>query len=235
MKNESERERTNPSRQRDYWNALAADYAAITRISADDFHYGPQIPGENALHLLPDFPQGASALELGCGGAENSVWLAKKGLVCTALDISEKQLERARALAAANGVAIDLRPAALERFEDALGGGEQFDFVHSSHALEFVDDPGPVIGAMARRTKRGGVVMASSVHPVFNGEWTTGAWEDDGGGGDGAEESQGVFLESYFNPPDDIRDEELYVPSQNGYEAQIRKHMAHLTKKKKKY
>lgn len=33
--------------------------------------------------------------------------------------------------------------------------------------------------------------------------------------------------------PDDIRDEELYVPSQNGYEAQIRKHMAHLTKKKK--
>ncbi|MBP3735657.1 MAG: replication-associated recombination protein A [Lachnospiraceae bacterium] len=33
--------------------------------------------------------------------------------------------------------------------------------------------------------------------------------------------------------PDDIRGEDLYMPSQNGYEAQIRKHMAHLTKKKK--
>ena len=98
-----------PSAQRGYWDSLADEYARITRIRTDDFHYGPQIPGERELRLLSPLGPESSALELGCGGGQNSVWLAKKGVRCEALDVSEGQLAHARALAAREGVRIGFR------------------------------------------------------------------------------------------------------------------------------
>ena len=83
--------------QRRYWNAIAADYRAITRIDGSDFHYGPLLPGERKLRLLPPLTPGMTALELGCGEGQNSLYLARLGLQCTALDISEAQLSYARA------------------------------------------------------------------------------------------------------------------------------------------
>ena len=65
--------------QRRYWDGLSARYQRVMEISTDDFHYGPQIPGESRLHLLPPLKSGMRALELGCGGGQNSVWLAKQG------------------------------------------------------------------------------------------------------------------------------------------------------------
>ena len=145
------REKTDRRAQGAYWDALSDEYARMTRIDETDFHYGPQIPGESALRLLPPLGPGASALEIGCGGAQNSVWLARRGVRCTALDISEGQLRHARALAARCGVAIDLRRAAFEDFGSVLPAGALFDLVHSSHALEFADDPEPDPGfAMLR-------------------------------------------------------------------------------------
>ena len=142
------RETISSARQRNYWNHLADAYAQMTRIRIDDFHFGPQIPGENTLHLLPTFQPGQRALELGCGGAQNSIWLAKQGVACVALDISQGQLAHAKQLAAKAGVSIDLRRSSLERFETVLEPGELFDFVHSSHALEFVQEPGAIVAAM---------------------------------------------------------------------------------------
>ena len=202
------RETSYPRSQGAYCDALSGEYARITRIDAGDFHYGPQIPGESALRLLPDFAPGATSLELGCGGGQNSVWLARRGLACTAVDISAEQLRRARALARKSGVAVDFRRAALEDFGSALAPDETFDFVHSSHALEFVDDPGPVVREMAARAKSGGAVMVSTVHPLFNGEWIDGTFEDEDGAASG-ESVPGVFLTDYFSPPDDVRDDEF--------------------------
>lgn len=88
--------------QRAYWDALAPEYARITRIRTDDFHWGPQIPGERELRLLPSLGPGSSALELGCGEGQNSVFLAKKGVRCEAIDVSEAQLSFARGLAASS-------------------------------------------------------------------------------------------------------------------------------------
>ena len=39
------RERIRSAGQRAYWDGLSDEYARITRIRTDDFHYGPQIPG----------------------------------------------------------------------------------------------------------------------------------------------------------------------------------------------
>lgn len=206
MQTRRKRQKTIPRLQRDYWDALSDEYARITRISDDDFHYGPQIPGESELRILPAFPAGAASLELGCGGGQNSVFLARRGLKCTAMDISERQLARARARAAARGLEIDFKLAALETFESALRPDQQFDFVHSSHALEFVDDPAPVVRRMAARTKPGGFVVVSTVNPLFNGEWITGTFEGENAPED-AQETPGMFLTSYFRPPDDVRDD----------------------------
>lgn len=198
------RERIDTSEQRAYWNAISDDYQNITRIRCEDFHYGPQIPGESVLQLLPTFPPGSTALELGCGAAQNSVWLTERGVICTAMDVAETQLAHARELAAERRVSIRFLRGAFETFLP-LVGDERFDFVHSSHALEFVHDPERVVKEMAACLKPGGTLMISTVHPLFNGEWISGTLEDEFS--DVALMSDGLFLTNYFSPPDDVRDE----------------------------
>ena len=185
------------SLQRRYWNKLAPRYQRQMVISSEDFHYGPQLPGESQLKLLPPLGKHWNALELGCGGAQNSIWLAKQGVSCTAVDISEKQLHIARDLAAKENVAVNFKCFALEE----LGGRirDSFHLIHSSHALEFVDSPAEVIKNAAELLHPGGWLVLSTVHPLYNGEWVESLEED------GVSTRMGMFLSSYFNPPDDIR------------------------------
>ncbi|MBP5226757.1 MAG: class I SAM-dependent methyltransferase [Kiritimatiellae bacterium] len=184
-----------------YWDALADTYQAITRISCRDFHYGPQIPGERRLRLLPPLTAGMTALELGCGAAQYSVWLAKQGLHCVAMDVSKNQLAHAAALVAREAVDVRLVRSPIERFH-LYCHGQRFDFIHSSHALEFVQRPGRIIKTMASFLRPGGHVMVSTVHPLYNGSWVTGMVEDDDG-----QVYDGQFLTDYFEPPDDVRDD----------------------------
>jgi SAM-dependent methyltransferase len=200
------RTRIRTDAQRAYWNALAPEYARITRIREDDFHWGPQIPGESVLRVLPPLGPGSSALEIGCGEGQNSVFLAKRGVLCEAIDVSESQLAFARAVAASAGVRIAFRRASIEDFAAGPPPDRPFDLVHSSHALEFVQDPAAAVRAMAAAAKRGGTVAVSTVHPLFNGEWIQGEWEDESGGGAG-DAGAGLFLRDYFSPPDDVRDD----------------------------
>ncbi|MBL7012580.1 MAG: hypothetical protein ISR85_06605, partial [Kiritimatiellales bacterium] len=37
-----------------YWNDIAELYQKETRISTSDFHYGPLLPGDSQLELLPN-------------------------------------------------------------------------------------------------------------------------------------------------------------------------------------
>ena len=164
----------NPQRQ--YWDAISGTYRAITRIDAGDFHYGPLLAGERRLRLLPPLRPGLEALELGCGEGQNSLWLARQGLRCTAIDISEGQLAYARADAAKAGLEVDFRRCAIEDFEAPEGA---FDLVTSSHAFEFLADPFAQVARVARWLRPGGWFVLSTVHPVYNGEWVS-VEEDDG-------------------------------------------------------
>ena len=187
---------------RGYWDALAPEYRRITRISCADFHYGPQIPGEKTLKILPPLNTGARALELGCGGGENSVWLSCQGLHCDAFDISEAQLAYARKIAKRKKAEINFFQASLSDFSANENLRAPYDFLHSSHAMEFAADPAAVVRDMSAAMKRGAWLMISTVHPLYNGEWIEAAAEDDGD-----DFSAGLFLANYFTPPDDIRDE----------------------------
>jgi SAM-dependent methyltransferase len=137
-----------------------------------------------------------TALELGCGAAQNTLHLARKGLRCTALDVSRAQLRHAQKLAQAENLAPTFLHGPIEHFPRLLADKTPFDFIHSSHAFEFVDDPCACVANAARFLKPGGAFMLSTVHPVYNGEWLE--LEDDG---------WGRFLKNYFLPEDDCRDD----------------------------
>jgi len=80
------------------WNIVSKGYQEKTRISLEDVHYGPTSPGELELKLLGNVKE-KHVLEVGCGGGQNSIVLAKWGAKPVGLDVSEEQIKYAKQLA----------------------------------------------------------------------------------------------------------------------------------------
>ncbi|MFA7369978.1 MAG: class I SAM-dependent methyltransferase [Kiritimatiellales bacterium] len=183
-----------------YWDDLAEIYQRETRISTDDFHYGPLLPGDSQFNLLPARLRQSSGaartadeircLEIGCGAGQNSIFLAKQGAQCIATDISEEQLAYGRKLAAAEKVKVDFRRVSM----DAMGDLGKFDLIHSTYALPFSADPQKAVADAAAMLKPGGTLLLTTGHPLYAGEWLD--------IGDGEE---GLFLADYFRPEPDVR------------------------------
>jgi len=177
---------------RAYWERTAEQYQTATRIRCDDFHYGPLLPGDRELRLLPPLSAGMRCLELGCGGAQNSIFLARRGAVCTALDSAGAQLAWARRQAARHDVNVRFVQACLSALP--LAPRARFDLVHSSYALPFVQDPRRVLRAAARRLVPGGTLVLSTAHPLSTAEWL----EVDNG-------ETGLFVRNGFVPEPEVR------------------------------
>jgi len=176
-----------------YWDDIADLYQSETHISTTDFHFGPLLPGDAQLRALPPVAPGMRCLEIGCGAAQNSIYLASLGAACTAIDISSEQLRHARIHADEAGATIELIHCPME--EIAQRNLKPFDFIHSVFALCFSDHPDEVIRQSAALLKPGGHLLVSARHPLFAGEWL----EVDG-------EGMGTFLPDYFAPPDEERE-----------------------------
>ena len=170
---------------RRYWNGLAAEYGRRVRISAADFHYGPLLPGDCELGLLPPDVRGKVCFEFGCGAGQNSIFLAHRGAVAAALDYSTAMLARGQALAADAGVQVHFTAGVLDNLPIAPSAG--FDLIHSAYALPFVQDPFRVIAESAKRLRPGGQLLRSTAHPAAAGEWV----ELDNAG-------LGVFVTDYY-------------------------------------
>ncbi len=89
---------------RDVWNADAPNWvAAGERLwRADPPEWGNWGEPEEKLCLLPSQMHNMDAVELGCGTAYVSGWMARRGARVTAIDVSPAQLATARKLAAAH-------------------------------------------------------------------------------------------------------------------------------------
>ncbi len=183
------------NRLQTYWDTIADDYQRLTSISTDDFHFGPLLPGNSSLNILPEISSGTTCLELGCGAAQNSIFLAKQGAECTAVDVSHKQIQHAEELAGKCNVSISLSCSALENAES--WPEKQFDLVHSVYTLPFIENPEMFTKRAAACTAPGGTFILVTKHPVFSAEWLE--LED---------EEMGLFLPSYFEPDEDIRENE---------------------------
>lgn len=99
-------------------------------------------------------------LDAGCGEGALSVMLAKKGAIVTGTDISEPNIEAAKAYAAAEGVVIDFRVADIENLPF---NENEFDIVVSSHVLEHIPDFDKGLREIMRVTKKRAVVAIPTI------------------------------------------------------------------------
>lgn len=149
---------------RSWWNATAADYQAEhgAFLGDSDFLWGPEGLRESEARLLGEV-RGRRVLEVGCGAAQCSRWLAGQGAEPVAFDLSEAQLAHGRRLNGTTGVVVPLVCADAGRLPFA---DESFDLVCSAYgAVPFVADSAGVMCEVARVLRPGGRWVFSTTHP----------------------------------------------------------------------
>jgi SAM-dependent methyltransferase len=152
------------ARNRAFWNELSDRYQAEQgpQLAIHGAAWGVwQIP-EEELRILGDVA-GRDILELGCGAAQWSISLARRGARPIGLDLSERQLEHARRLMAEAGVTFPLIHASAEAvpLPDA-----SVDVIVADHGAMVFADPARTVPECARLLRDGGI-LAFSMHTPF--------------------------------------------------------------------
>ncbi|SDL69443.1 Methyltransferase domain-containing protein [Corynebacterium mycetoides] len=146
---------------RAFWDADAARYHADHRAYLDGFYWCPEMLSEGDARLLGDVSANA-VLEIGCGSAPCSSWLAAHAVdsgagFVAAFDISAGMLSRARrnvALVQADVLALPYRDGAFDVAFSAFG------------ALPFVRDIDAALSEIHRVLVTGGRFVFSATHPM---------------------------------------------------------------------
>jgi SAM-dependent methyltransferase len=143
------------ARNRASWDEWAADYVADgeKRWAQDEPTWGLWSVPESQVGLLPAELEGRDAIELGCGTAYVSAWLARRGARPVGIDNSQAQLDTARRLQAEHGLDFPLRHGNAEAvpFPDA-----SFDLAISEYGASIWCDPYAWIPEAARLLRPGG-------------------------------------------------------------------------------
>ena len=144
-------------RNRSAWDEWAPDYVAngevSWRLGPGDEKWGVWDLPERDLRLLPDDLTGRDTIELGCGTAYVSAWLARRGARPVGVDNSAEQLATARRLQAEHGITFPLVHGNAESvpYPDA-----SFDLVISEYGASIWADPRAWIPEAARLLRPGG-------------------------------------------------------------------------------
>ncbi|MHB8464408.1 MAG: class I SAM-dependent methyltransferase [Acidimicrobiales bacterium] len=147
----------------DAWDQYSATYQAEARLPTDVVHYGPDIPSEADLRLLGDL-KGKRVVDLGCGGGQAAIAMARQGAIPTGVDFSAAQIDHARRLADAEGVKVEFR---VGDFADlAFLRSDSVDVVLSADAFGYVEDLGRVFRQVHRVLKVGAPLVFSLPHPA---------------------------------------------------------------------
>ena len=143
---------------RKYWNAMADDWveAGERGWQADEPHWGCwQLP-ESRLGLLPENMSGMSAIELGCGTAYVSCWMARRGANVVGIDNSQRQLATAERLSTQHGLPLSLLHGNAETVPCP---DQSFDFAISEYGAAIWCDPAIWIPEAHRLLKPGGELV----------------------------------------------------------------------------
>jgi SAM-dependent methyltransferase len=145
-------------RNRTAWDGFASDYEAPGRANweASEPSWGVFSVPESRLRLLPSDMTGMDAVELGCGTAYVSAWMARRGAKPVGIDNSPKQLETARALQ--QEFSLDF-PLHLGNAEETPFEDQSFDFAISEYGAAIWCDPYKWIPEAARILKTGGELV----------------------------------------------------------------------------
>jgi SAM-dependent methyltransferase len=145
------------ARTRAMWNEDAPNWVAGGREhwAMPSPHWGAWDVPEAELRILPDV-RGLDVVDLGCGTGYWSAWLARMGARPTGLDVSEAQLETARALQREHGLEFPLVHASAEAvpLPDA-----SFDLAFSEYGAAHWCDPYAWIPEAHRLLRPGGQLI----------------------------------------------------------------------------
>ena len=150
---------------KEHWNLIALEYQKKRKLSFDDIEYALGYARESELNLLGDVEE-KRIVELGCGAAENSITLAKKGGICTGVDMSLEQLKIAKNLIKENRVKIELIEGDLENL--VMIDDDIFDIAISIFALDWMQDLNVAFKEAYRILKTNGIFVFSMQHPIYN-------------------------------------------------------------------
>lgn len=142
-------------RNRAAWDEYAGDFVGLGELAWADEEptWGIWSVPEAELHVLPDEVAGMDAIELGCGTAYVSAWLARRGARPVGIDVTPAQLETARALQREHGLEFPLIEASAE---DVPLPDASFDLAISEYGAAIWCDPYRWIPEAARLLRPGG-------------------------------------------------------------------------------
>jgi SAM-dependent methyltransferase len=150
---------------RRYWDAMADDWVASGERSwaSDAPTWGMWGIPEEELGLLPERLDGTDAIELGCGTAYWSAWLARRGARVVGIDNSQRQLDTARRLAAEHDQPLTLLHG---NAEDVPYPDGSFDLAFSEYGAAIWCDPYAWIPEAHRLLRPGGELLFLGCHPL---------------------------------------------------------------------
>jgi SAM-dependent methyltransferase len=140
------------------WDVYAAEY-----VSSGERNWADEEPTwgifsvpEREVGMLPERLEGLDVVELGCGTAYVSAWLARRGARPVGIDNSEAQLATARRLQQEHGLEFPLHHGNAEQtpFADA-----SFDLAISEYGASIWADPYRWIPEAARLLRPGGQLI----------------------------------------------------------------------------
>ncbi|MEM9608930.1 MAG: class I SAM-dependent methyltransferase [Actinomycetota bacterium] len=153
---------------RAHWNAMAHEWVAMGErawATRADPSWGIWSVPEPELGLLPDDLTGMRSIELGCGTAYVSAWLALRGAEIVGIDVSEAQLATARRLADEHGVELQLIHGSAEEVPEP---DASFDFAVSEYGAALWCDPDVWLPEAHRLLRPGGELVFLTNHPLVN-------------------------------------------------------------------
>jgi SAM-dependent methyltransferase len=143
-------------RNREAWTGYAAEYAAnAERAWSSEFNWGVWSVPEAELGALPDVT-GRDVVELGCGTAYVSAWLARLGARPVGVDVTPAQLETAKEMQARFGLDFPLLEASAE---DVPLSDASFDVAISEYGASIWADPYRWIPEAARLLRPAGELV----------------------------------------------------------------------------
>ena len=148
---------------RTVWADGGEFYASTVRFSTTEVHYGPLIPGESRLGLLPPLA-GRRVLDLGCGRGHNLMALRASGV---GVDFDAGNVAAARRHL--DDPAFTVVEADMQGVDLAALG--PFDLAVSVFSLPFVANPAALFRNLGAAMRRGGTVILATDHPMRRGVW----------------------------------------------------------------
>lgn len=147
-----------------HWDSKSDEYQSAhgDQLRRNPLAWGVWSIPEDELQILGDI-EGKDVLELGCGGAQWSIALTKRGARCVGLDNSARQLKHARENQEIAGVEFPLVHASAENvpLPDC-----SFDVVFCDHGAMTFADPLRTVPEAARLLRPNGLLAFSAETPL---------------------------------------------------------------------